>query len=335
MFQFDIPLIFDKDYIEYINFNSNKFSSCYFSLYSSLIPDARNADISIDFELIKNILPKINIEKYLLMNSRFTYPELYTGPYIKQIIKMIDQLEISGIIYSDQYLITLLSNYSKSVCNRLKLIPSINFQIDSYDKFQNIYDSITKLNFQLPSNMILDRNLNRQFHKCEELSNVIKSNYQIKITLLANEGCLYYCPFKTVHDSLISLSHFPKSFTLDLAQNINSVIGCTYQYLNNPSQILKSPFIRPEDLLKYSNFIDSFKLSGRTFSSHKLIKILDSYISGEFSGNLLELLDSQYSLSKYFYVFNDSFPDDFLNKVSTCSKNCNTCNYCQTLIFKT
>ena len=53
---------------------------------------------------------------------------------------------------------------------------------------------------------------------------------------------------------------------------------------------LKTRFIRPEDLHKYSDLgINSFKVTGRTGSTNYLKSVIKAYVSESWNGNLLSL----------------------------------------------
>lgn len=337
MLQFDIPFLPNDEYLNYINSNSKHIYSVYFGTYSEYIADARYDGFRMSEDKMAEMLSKINpsIKKYALLNSRIHHPSAYLGENIERVINYLKMLNLTGIVYYDQYFLNSLSIADRDFASSLDAIPSVNFNIDTFDKFATLMEFVSRTHFQLPSKIILDRSLNRNANALSLICEQIRSiSPNIKIELLANEGCLYQCPFKVVHDCLISMSHFPGKLGMKLAENINDTLGCTKYYQHNPASLLKSPFIRPEDADIYSGLVDILKISGRSNGSEYMLEVLNAYFSRTYNGNLLNLNDSQRRLRDQFYIFNDEIPSDFVHHVTTCNKVCQNCNYCSTILYK-
>jgi collagenase-like PrtC family protease len=106
--------------------------------------------------------------------------------------------------------------------------------------------------------------------------------------------------------------------------------------LEHPVEILKMPWIRPENIKEYIRAgIDWFKISGREFKNiADFIKVVEIYNEGSFDGNLMELLHcfAESNFSQVFDIPNknlDKFARRFFEETSTCTtKDCDTCNYC-------
>ena len=62
--------------------------------------------------------------------------------------------------------------------------------------------------------------------------------------------------------------------------------------------------MRPEDIYKYEPYFESAKLATRVHKNPGLV--LSSYISGKYSGDLLQLLDPAHSI--YPYVLENGDP---------------------------
>lgn len=348
--KFDIPVLYDNDYISFILSNQTDIHSVYFSLPTGKVSDARiiSKTISIiEFNEFLNIIPK-DIFKYVTINGRFTPFDLYSDDNLRAVISdlkvLYDSNNLTGLIFVDFYYISLLSKIDPEFTKQLELIPSINCYIDSIEKFHSYINYIKTLPFKQPSKIVLDRSLNRNIKKLNNIVSKIKNyNSDIKIELLANEGCIYSCPFKINHDICISLINdrsvggivylnrklINNSFDI---QNINQNYGCVNYLLNNQSDILKSPFIRPEDIKNYK--IDIIKLCGKIRPFSYLDLTFNAYKSGKYNNNLLDLLDSLSIFNEKFYIFNDQIPKDFFENTSNCNKNCNSCVYCRTVFDK-
>jgi hypothetical protein len=66
---------------------------------------------------------------------------------------------------------------------------------------------------------------------------------------------------------------------------------CSYTFLSEPVEFLRSPFIRPEDVSAYREVgIDIIKLSDRTESTEFLLNTARAYAEGRYDGNLFDLI---------------------------------------------
>ena len=113
--------------------------------------------------------------------------------------------------------------------------------------------------------------------------------------------------------------------------------------LDNPEEILKMGWIRPEDLKHYINSgISVFKFAGREMTKPDFLRVVDIYNQGTYDGNLWELFRcfsvppdnaDKFNYSKMFTIQNkelDQFTRRFFEAKSFCStKDCETCNYCK------
>ena len=92
--------------------------------------------------------------------------------------------------------------------------------------------------------------------------------------------------------------------------------GVCKEYLTDPENYEtlydNMNFIRPEDLHKYEPYFDTVKLATRIHNNPK--EVLETYIRGKYSGDLLRLLEPAHSI--YPYVIENSNPPT-LKKIST------------------
>ena len=331
-----VPFDADPDYVQLLN--NLEVHSVYYGLAKGLLPDARNTTTTLKVFLIDG-LKKLNknINKYLVMNGVFVDPALYSMNMYKkrieeELTELVDNNVLDGIIIFDMYLLQIISTFDLVKTKRIKIIPSINFKIDSIDRLNSISTQIEnvigyKPHFEL---IHIDRSLNRNISKLKELSEYIRNYYpEAKISLLANEGCINHCSFKHTHDSIISVLNFSQISNSTITELKES--GCYQYFKNKPKAILNTPFIRPEDLDKYEPYCDVIKLSGRTLSPFDKWKIIQAYSNKKYNFNLLDILEVQTKLKEEFVIDNDEFPEEFLSIVTSCDKNCSNCHYCEIL----
>jgi collagenase-like PrtC family protease len=175
-----------------------------------------------------------------------------------------------------------------------------------------------------------DVNINRDL----ELLKQIKKATKAELKLMVNEGCLYKCPFRKFHFNY--MSH--KSKELGPIEGDVFFANCSRVTLGDHSQILKSGWIRPEDIRKYGEISSFFKIVGRARPRSMVIRTTKAYLQESWDGDLLDIVSS--SLNKFgleygAYLDNKSLDKyKFFEKVTSCDRNCSDCSYCQELARK-
>jgi collagenase-like PrtC family protease len=180
-----------------------------------------------------------------------------------------------------------------------------------------------------------DVNINRDLGLLKKITE--KTGAEIK--LMVNEGCLFRCPFRKFHFNYIS----HKSRNPGVGKGVKSEdnvfsLNCIQLSKNDPSQILKSGWIRPEDVRHYSDITGYFKIVGRTSSKSMLLRSVNAYLNESWDGDLLELMAGNlYSvgMSHLMHLDNKSLDEiGFFSRVSSCDKECSECDYCSALVEK-
>ncbi|MCK5163019.1 MAG: hypothetical protein KAQ72_04845 [Desulfobacula sp.] len=335
-----VPFIPDKEYTNFLKNKTLNIESIYFSLHSGPVLDSRMRFKKVDFtELSEGLQQFKHVKKYSLLNSRFLNPDLYSDT--KFLNQTLDKLEflvahsnITGIVFSDAYFLTAMAATKRDVISCLEAVPGINCMIDSSQKAFSFFDMIEQTGFKLPGKIVLDRSLNRNMNQLKKTGDEIKQQYNhIKIELLANEGCIYHCPFKLAHDAQISFSNL--RITTDKTFQTNRSFGCHAYFFKTPEKFFKSPFIRPEDMDKYTRIADTIKLCGRTLGSNFLFNCISAYIEKSYKGNLFNLMDATHWLSEIWHIENKRLDPGFFNVITGCTKDCKNCSICSDLFLKT
>jgi collagenase-like PrtC family protease len=167
----------------------------------------------------------------------------------------------------------------------------------------------------------------------------IKDATHAEIKLMVNEGCLFRCAFRKFHFNYISHKSRKPDMTKSVRAEDNVFsLNCIQQSKSDPSQILKSCWIRPEDASKYGHITGYFKLVGRTSSKSMVIRSVDAYLRESWDGDLLELMAGNlYSVAMSHLMHLDNRSLDaigFFEKVTSCNKECAECAYCENLIAR-
>jgi hypothetical protein len=335
-----VPFIPDEKYITFLKNEIHNIESVYFSLPSDQVLDSRmRVKHTTIQDLSKGLQHLKPVKKYGLLNTRFIHPGLYHDTSFLH--KTLDKLEylvshshINGIVFSDAYLLNALSATKRDIIACLEATPGINCMIDSSQKAMAMFEIIEQTGFKFPGKIVLDRSLNRNIRQLEKTGNDIKKKFPpIRIELLANEGCIYHCPFKLVNDAQISFSN--TGLVPNNTFQTNHSIGCHAYFFNTPEKFFKSPFIRPEDINAYASMADTIKLCGRTLGINFLCTCISAYIEKSFSGNLFDLMDATHWLSDRYNIENKKLDPDFFSMITRCTKACKACSICRDLFLKT
>ena len=332
----DVPFLPEDGYVEFLNARNDKLDSVHFSLLGGHWLDSRVQLETPDLHdrLIELLGRLSGPRRYGLLNSRFYGPALFTDRQnLKSVIKALDRCAergvINGIIYCDHYLLQLLSDEAPDLAGALEAVPGINTMLDSHAKVEAQLGYIGETRFLQPNKIVLDRSLNRDLDRLADTARKCRRSFpDLKLELLANEGCLARCPFKLSHDAYIALSNHQGR---DCTYLLNKELGCMQLVDEHPHRILQSPFIRPEDVALYLCHIDTIKLCGRTLGSEFLQRTITAYLDRRYDGNLLDLLDSLQWLAPSLYVDNSSLSFDFANMLSVCENQCDSCGFCKDL----
>jgi hypothetical protein len=333
MASFDVPLLPDPGYAALLQEHADRIHSVFFSLHSPEFPDGRPRAPSFAREELSDVLRTLRgPRKFALLNSRFHCPGSYADPeFLDSLLATLERFKercgLTGIVYTDHYLLQALSDRSPGLSAELEAAPSINCRLGSARSIAMHMEYIDGTSFCRPGRILLDRSYNRDLSGLERLSGRIRTAWpEMRVGLLANEGCLPFCPFSGAHESHIALSHL--SCGSERSAVTNRDLGCSRYFLRDPAHILRSPFIRPEDVELYEPHADVIKLCGRTRGANVMRRIVEAYLARSFQGNLLELMDSMEHLAARLELPNEAVPADFARRVSTCSGICEDCGYC-------
>jgi collagenase-like PrtC family protease len=175
-----------------------------------------------------------------------------------------------------------------------------------------------------------DVNINRNLKLLKEIKEVAG----VRLKLLVNEGCLYKCPFRMFHFN--AMSHVSKSVDSVSDASFGDFFGaCTEVVTEDASEIFKSCWIRPEDMRKYGEITNYFKIVGRGQRKSMVIRTTKAYMQEQWEGDLLDILSGacrKFSYHHGGYISNQGLEaSSFFKTVTTCDRNCVKCSYCSSL----
>ena len=317
--------------------------------HSFQVPSISRAKIKNYIKRIHNINLKFNY----LLNSTCLGNLEWTRYGQRNIIKLLDWLlecEVDAVTVATPYLLQLVKKRFPRLKVNLSVLAGVNSLLRAKYWEDLGADRITLLN----------TDVNRNF----ELIKKIRDNVKCELQLIANVNCLYKCPMYFYHNSLSSHSsqswHPTRGFVIDYCR-----LKCRYQQLLNPLEVIRSQWIRPEDIHHYEAAgINYLKLIDRGMVTEALVIIVKAYIKRHYDGNLLDLFpnptktivfQSKNFLHKFKYFFRpnyvnifklikmsrlfgeifyidnrklDGFIEHFLNNFDCGAITCDECGYC-------
>ena len=332
----DVPFLPRDDYVTFLRERSDRLASVHFSLNDPRVSDARQRLEAMDIDAFVRGLNRLEgVDRFLLMNGRMHRPERYfdkagLNAAADLLERLVDEAALTGVVFADAYLLQALSDARPGICERLEAVPSVNAIPDSAAKVFGLLDMIARTAFRPPSRLVADRALNRDPEGLRALAHGLRARHaDLRLFLLANEGCLYHCPYKPAHDAHIAL--VVEGLCGDRTFGLNREFGCVRRMLDEPGLMLASPFIRPEDMNRYAGEAYGLKICGRNRGADFLLRAVAAYDEGQYEGNLLDLMDAMGDLAERVHLPNHGLPADFFEQVTACDKACRACGRCAAL----
>lgn len=309
-----------KDFLDLVERHKEKIHSIYFPLPIKIISSGRWIvqweNYSKEIEGLIVCCNELDIVSIALLNATCEWEKTWEINQLKQILSTIQALY-------DKWLRAI------SLSNML-YVPFIK------KKFPNIivYSSVNcyvknvlhaKYLWKLWVDVItIDRDINRNLSLISDIKKVTGKEIQI----LLNEWCIQDCPFRLTHFNI--LAHCSSEHDLQFS-NLIEWNSCTPFLKENRRYFFQIPFVRPEDLHRYSDIIDIYKLTTRSLTTREIENQLQAYYDQEYKGNLLDLLDMGiFDHDKYVpYVDNQKLTKlNFFNNILHCPHSCEQCTNC-------
>ena len=193
---------------------------------------------------------------------------------IIELLEWIDQAGADSVTIGIPYLIDLV----KKRFPRLKIKVSTTARVNTVRKALQYEDMGAE-------EIIIDEHINREFKTLEAIRKEVKCNLE----LIVNNICLWQCPYNyehVNHDGHASREGEEEDYCyLQYPGYL-----CLYRKLTDPVELLKSPWIRPEDISYYEDLgYDHFKITERFKRTPLLLEHVKAYENRHYDGNLLDL----------------------------------------------
>ena len=273
-----------------------------------------------------------------------------------QLIELIEWVDESGadaVTVGIPYLVDLVR----------KRFPRLKIKVSTIARVNTVRKALQYEDMGVEE-IIIDEHINREFKNLEAIRKAVKCNLE----LIVNNICLWQCPYNfehVNHDGHASRKGEEEAYCyLQYPGYL-----CLYRKLTEPVELLKSPWIRPEDLPHYETIgYDHFKITERFKRTPLLLEHVKAYENRRYDGNVLDLftlprkgaftpLHLEYfikpehvdilKVSELGKVFDlevrdliqmdnrklDGFIEHF--KTKDCNEtSCSSCRYCETMFEK-
>jgi collagenase-like PrtC family protease len=195
---------------------------------------------------------------------------------LERLLDLVEECGATAVTVSLPFLISII----KKRHPRLKVRVGVYARVDSVAKAK-FWEDLGADCITLESISV-----NRDFAMLMAIRKAVK----LELQLIANSNCLMFCPLSGHH--MVNLSHASqkghasRGFMIDYC-----ALRCSAEKLIDPSNYLRSEFIRPEDINTYMNMgFTSFKILERGAPTSVMAKRVRAYSEGCFEGNLLDLI---------------------------------------------
>lgn len=229
----------------------------------------------------------------------------------------LEEIGVEGVVLSNPY----LAAFTHRRFPRLRIAVSTAAAIDSVDKARFFERQGADV-------LYLPEFINRDF----PLLGQIRKRVSARLVLLAHVGCLLHCPIRQYHINLVSHSNESQ----ELGTYVDyPLMWCTQEKARDGAQMLKSPWIRPEDLTAYEEMgIDEFKLGGREMDRAWIERAARAYAARRYEGDLNDLVLGFDHLEPYgrlpVRIPNRALEGfiEFFRRKHDCRMGCRDCRYC-------
>ena len=257
--------------------------------------------VDIQREMLKR-LSDAGISLNMLFNANCYGKDSQSRAFFNKVGETVDYAKNAYGLKSITTTSPLIAKFIKNNFEDIEVRASVNMEIDSIQGMEYLKEYF--------DSFYMKRELNRDIESIKTLHKWCQQNGK-KLFILANSGCLNFCSAHVFHDNLVA--HESEIAKMDNAYNFG---GICHEYLkdqrNYEKLIENTNFVRPEDINNYDDYFEAAKLATRVHNNPKLV--LESYIRGKYSGDILRLLEPAHNI--YPYVIENGSPLK-LKKINT------------------
>lgn len=247
-------------------------------------------------------LSDAGISLNLLLNGNCYGKDSQSRKFFEKIGMSADYIKNSFGLHSVTTTSPLIAKFFKNNFGDIEVRASVNMEIGTVEGMEYLcgyFDSY-----------YMKREYNRDLKRIKTLRSWCDSNGK-SLFMLANSGCLNNCSAHNFHDNLVAHEH--EISAMDNAYNFGGICREFLKDEKNYEKLIeRTNFVRPEDMHRYESYFQAAKLATRVHKTPSTV--LDSYVRGSYSGDILRLLEPSHSI--YPYVIENGEPLK-LKKINT------------------
>lgn len=241
---------------------------------------------------------------------------------MREFLLSLDQAGVASYTVALPFLIDLVK----------QLLPNRTVKASAICEINSLGKALHYRHLQV-DRIVLDPDITRRF----DLIRNIRDGFGENVEIIVNNACLKGCPYKMFH-----YNHEAHCRPDDTTKNNRQYYyhKCSLQKAQDCSNYIKLNWIRPEDLPFYiKEGVRYFKIHGRNSTcGDGLIKVIQAYMSGNFDGNLMDLLTLFQPYNAFQPVIDNRKLDGFLEHLyqypDTCDDRCESCGHCAAYVAK-
>ena len=268
-----------------------------------------------------------------LFNAPCLDAKEFTATWREEFVRHLDWAVESGADWATvtvPYLIEVIK----------KRHPALKVSVSSYARVNSLRRAVYFQELGADDITLDPISMTRNFRGLEAMTKTLRCS----VTLIANGDCLYQCPFAEYHAVLMGHSSQDNHASGGYYEEY-PFYNCSVRKLRDPAEIVRSGFIRPEDLGLYAEVgVTHFKLVDRGRPTAWLASVLKAYAQGRYDGDLLQILNFPHFFLGWVYQQAGNkdrplFPtvdnralDGFietLRKIDCVNRDCDSCGVCR------
>lgn len=234
--------------------------------FPASVPQIRSLDSIGDF---RNFATSNDIKFAYLLNAPFKSSEAELDAVREHIFNVLSIVQPHAVVVSSVNIMRMIREQDPNVAIFVSTIACVKSPADLEPLLRFRLTRITP-----------HHDMGRDLAGLEKLKGYT-DQHGIELQLLVNESCLYGCTRRTQHYLQLAFGENDDEFQHH----------CNMVKYTNPAEILASGWIRPEDVSWFaSRFgIRHYKISGRAKPKAWLPEVVQAYMNGFYSGNLIRL----------------------------------------------
>ncbi len=194
---------------------------------------------------------------------------------VKEVAWAVEKAGVDGITVATNYLFRLLR----------KRYPKLQVGVGIFMKFEQL-ERFKFYEDQGAAYITVGFNIVRDFNMMKKIRKAVKCGLHVFV----NNICLFNCPHITYHPN--ALTHMSQTNTHSSRVCVDyHTWTCNSIKLKNPEELIKSRWIRPEDLHIYEEMgFTHFKITDRSRATKWLLRAVKAYVDRRYDGNLCDIL---------------------------------------------